>query len=96
MLKAMQHQEQSNMSELVTKAEETGKNPAYASVVAKTIALMKRQKKNMEGPFSSLFKTLHSEEMIQTKDTKDPSTSTTDANPVTVTVNVKVGNDDKK
>ena len=54
------------MSELVSKAEETGKNPAYASVVANTIALMKRQKKNMEGPFSSLFKTLHSEEMIQT------------------------------
>ena len=54
------------MGELVTAAEETGKNPAYASVVAHTIALMNRQKKNMEGPFSSLFKTMHnSDEMIQ-------------------------------
>lgn len=53
------------MSELVSEAESSSKNPAIASVVANTIALMKRQKRQMEGPFSSLFKTLHSEEMMQ-------------------------------
>lgn len=80
------------MSELVSKAEETGKNPAYASVVANTIALMKRQKKNMEGPFSSLFKTLHSEEMIQTVASDSTLSPSLDANgnPVEVTVNVKL------
>jgi len=71
MLKAMQEQESSNMGELVEKAEKTSKNPAYASVVAHTIALMKRQKKSMDGPFSNLFKSLHSEEMIQSKDAED-------------------------
>lgn len=82
----MQEQEKSNMSELVSKAEETGKNPAIASVVANTIALMKKQKKNMDGPFSSLFKTLHSEEMMQTKQ-EDLDMS---GSPIEVKVDVKV------
>ena len=95
MLKTMQEQEKSNMSELVSKAEETGKNPAYASVVANTIALMKRQKKNMEGPFSSLFKTLHSEEMIQTRAAGPALAVDANGSPVEVTVNVKVADDNK-
>lgn len=70
----MQEQESSNMGELVKTAEKTSKNPAVSSVVANTIALMKRQKKTLDGPFTGLFKTLHSEEMIQSKDVEDSIT----------------------
>lgn len=54
------------MDDLIKVGESTHKNPAISSVVANTIAMMKKQKSALNSsPFSHLFKTLNGEALIQ-------------------------------